>query len=83
MLLFLLPQKMAVPLLLVSEHLLSILYKGTSVVVEEGLLDIHFQPATSQLLLKPLGSCCLAFSGLNQHICLRYLFYSLTICLEK
>lgn len=63
MLLFLLLQKMAVPLLLVSEQLLSILYKGTSVVVEEGLLDIHFQPAASQLLLKPLGCCCLAFSG--------------------
>lgn len=41
-----LPHKMAVPLLLASEQLLCTLHKGTSVVVvEEGLLLIHFQPA--------------------------------------
>ncbi len=53
-----LPHKMAVSLVLASEQLLSTLHKGTSVVVEDGLLVIQFQPAqlsaAGQLLFKPV-----------------------------
>lgn len=89
MLLYMLPHKMAVPLLLASEQLLSTLHKGTSVVVIEGvLLLIHFQPAsqpassqTFRLLLSLFGWSSRPALLLEMFVCsemvsYRFLWYS-------
>ena len=71
---------MAVPLLSAPEQLLGTLHKGTSVVVvEEGLLLIHFQPA--KLLLRALGYCCPSLAGLEAALLLRMCVHGVVVLL--